>query len=166
MCKRVGCITSLILASTCKRPQFTITYWTGQGALKKTQLYWECCILNPCRNLHLGVGLLMLQFSMWETFLNVLISVMMMKMTMMMMMLWDVNYDHCFITYFPTIICNWCWISTRTFAVMLLASWSVELWKLSIICCSWPIRGSRFSCSRCFMWVSSCWMSTITVNTN
>lgn len=66
-------------------------------------------------------------------------------------------------TYFPTIIWIWCWTSARTLAVMLLASWSVELWKLSIICWSWPTIGSLVSCSLCFlffMWVSSCWMST------
>lgn len=66
-------------------------------------------------------------------------------------------------THFPTIIWIWCWTSVRILDVMLLVSWSVELWKLSIVCWSWPIRGSRVSCSLCclfFMWISSCWMST------
>lgn len=65
-------------------------------------------------------------------------------------------------TYFSTIIWIWCWTSARMLAVMLFAIWSLELWKLSIICWSWPIMGSRVSCSLCFLffiWVSSCWMS-------
>ena len=65
-------------------------------------------------------------------------------------------------TYFATIIWSWCWTSVRTLAVTLLASWSLLLWIFSIICWSWPITGSRTSCSLCFLllrWASNCWMS-------
>lgn len=64
--------------------------------------------------------------------------------------------------YFPTIMWSWCWTSEHTLAVTVVASWSWEFWSVSIICCSWPITGSRASWSRCFLFlmcVSSCWMS-------
>lgn len=64
--------------------------------------------------------------------------------------------------YFPTIMWSWCWTSELTLAVTVDASWSCEFWRLSIICCNWPMTGSRASWSLCFLFlmcVSNCWMS-------